>query len=238
MLWTWKFGQTSTGSGNFANERETPWPRFGYIYLARNFPKPLPVSRRSTCYNAVEGSYPPKSNNKVRKLDWHSIDVRQPLIGVQPSNNVRTSNGGQPWPGNRFKYNISHQDGFHLIFEIYIFHFRYPTSLNIKDCHYNDNKLKTDSMAHVSPQPYRPQLQCSCPLSWPYVSIIEDGDLHTLWCICRLAWFRSPRERNATMHSLLAGDQCIIHHFTHHDYKDDIRGNTRHHNVQGQWNLI
>ena len=52
-----------------------------------------------TCYNAVEGSYAPKSNNKVRKLDWHSIDVRRPSIGVQPSNNVRTSNGGQPWPG-------------------------------------------------------------------------------------------------------------------------------------------
>ena len=44
----------------------------------------------ATCYNAVEGSYPPKSNNKVRKLDWHSIDVRRPSIGVQPSNNVRT----------------------------------------------------------------------------------------------------------------------------------------------------
>ena len=33
VLWTWKFGQTSAGSGDFANERETPWPRFGYIYI-------------------------------------------------------------------------------------------------------------------------------------------------------------------------------------------------------------
>ena len=65
------------------------------------FGKGFPQATASlvTCYNAVEGSYPPKSNNKVRKLDWHSIDVRRPSLGVQPSNNVRTSNGGQPWPG-------------------------------------------------------------------------------------------------------------------------------------------
>ena len=54
----------------------------------------------TTRYDAFEGSYPPKSNNKIRKLDWHSIDVHRPSIDVQPSNNVRTSNGGQPWPGN------------------------------------------------------------------------------------------------------------------------------------------
>ena len=54
------------------------------------FGKGFPQANASlaTCYNAVEGSYPPKSNHKVRKLDWHSIDVRRPSIGVQPSNNV------------------------------------------------------------------------------------------------------------------------------------------------------
>ena len=58
----------------------------------------------TTRYDAFEGSYPPKSNNKIRKLDWHSIDVRRPSIDVQPSNNVRTSNGGQPWPVNRHTF--------------------------------------------------------------------------------------------------------------------------------------
>ena len=58
-----------------------------YIF-GKEFPQA--TASLATCYNAVEGSYPPKSNNKVRKLDWHSIDVRRPSIGVQPSNNVRT----------------------------------------------------------------------------------------------------------------------------------------------------
>ena len=64
------------------------------------FGKGFPQATASlvTCYNAVGGSYPPKRNNKLRKLDWHSTDVRRPSICVQPSNNVRMSNGGQPWP--------------------------------------------------------------------------------------------------------------------------------------------
>ena len=66
-----------------------------YIF-GKGFPQA--TASLATCYNAVEGSSPSKSNNKVRKLDWHPIDVRLPSIGVQHSNNVRTSNGGQPWP--------------------------------------------------------------------------------------------------------------------------------------------
>ena len=69
-----------------------------YIF-GKGFPQA--TASLAACYNAVEWSYPPKSNNKIRKLDWHSIDVRRPSIGVQPSNNIRTSNGGQPWPGYR-----------------------------------------------------------------------------------------------------------------------------------------
>ena len=76
-----------------------------YIF-GRGFPQA--TASLATCYNAVEGSYPPKSNNKVRKLDWRSNDVRRPSIGVQPSNNVSTSNGGQPWPGYIVHINQKH----------------------------------------------------------------------------------------------------------------------------------
>ena len=78
-----------------------------WVYVfGKGFPQA--TASLATCYNAVEGSYPPKSNHKVRKLDWHSIYVRRPSIGVQPSNNVRTSNGGQPWPGKFRLQNSSH----------------------------------------------------------------------------------------------------------------------------------
>ena len=50
-----------------------------YIF-GKGFPQA--TASLAKCYNAVEGSYPPKSNNKIRKLDWHSIDVRRPLILV------------------------------------------------------------------------------------------------------------------------------------------------------------
>ena len=56
------------------------------------------TTRLTTRYNAFEGRYTTKSNNKIRMLDLHSIDVRRPLIDVQTTNNVRRSNGCQPWP--------------------------------------------------------------------------------------------------------------------------------------------
>ena len=68
----------------------------GLYIFGKGFPQA--TASLKTCYNAFEWSYPPKSNNKIIKLDWPSIDVRRPSIDVQPSNNVRTSNGGQPWP--------------------------------------------------------------------------------------------------------------------------------------------
>ena len=81
----------------FYKRKGNSMPTIRVYIFGKGFPQA--TASLATCYNAVEGSYPPKSNNKVRKLDWHSIDVRRPSIGVQPSNNVRTLNGGQPWPG-------------------------------------------------------------------------------------------------------------------------------------------
>ena len=99
----------------------------GIYICGKGFPQA--TASLATCYNAVEGSYPPKSNNKVRKLDWRSIDVRRSSIGVQPSNNVRTSNGGQPWPGRwqlvcRFSTVVKHLCFLHVYLYIILNHER------------------------------------------------------------------------------------------------------------------